>query len=95
MAAMAAALDTDPQQEAEQLDLSAALRDFEARCDKSDPQQVELLQQMRDHTRRLQRAEWGRPGNTRRNWNAATPTKATKPDESLRCVPAGRLHGVC
>lgn len=83
--APAPALDQAP---APPLDMDEALADFEARCDKSDPDQVALLEAMREHTRRLHqsRGDWNRP-NTRRNCNSAAPRdKATAPQaiESFR-----------
>lgn len=68
---------------------AAALAAFEARCDPSDPQQAALLEQMRQHTRELQRANWATQPNQRRSWNAPPPADRAKPpsaNESLRCA---------
>lgn len=54
-------------------DLIAKLRAFEAVVDKNDPAQVQLLEEMREHTRRLRQArgDWNKP-STFRNWNEST-----------------------
>lgn len=69
------------------VDLLAALREFEARCDKSDPQQLALLEQIREQTRALRRPEWSR--SSARLWNdpaAAAAARAKPPtaDETYR-----------
>lgn len=44
--------------------------------DPNDPEQAALLEQMRQHTKLLQRAEWTKPERTnRRNWNAPPRSK--------------------
>ena len=55
-------------------DLDDELKRFEARVDRSDPAQVQALEQMREHTRRLHqvRGDWNKP-STFRNWNEAGP----------------------
>ena len=73
------------------IDLQRQLKDFEARCDRSNPEQAALLDSLREHTRRLQQArgEWGgAPGSgdvdpQQRLWNAPQRGSA-KPPESLR-----------
>lgn len=64
-------------------------REFEARVDPSDPQQAALLEQMRQHTKLLQRSEWGKPERSaRRNWNAAPRAKAPPAlDDNYRRAP--------
>lgn len=62
-------------------DIDQVLAEFEARCDLSDPQQQDMLEAMKEHTRRLHqvRGDWNKP-NSRRNWNAPLPRdKATAP----------------
>lgn len=73
--------------------MDGVLAEFEARCDRSDPDQLAMLEQMRAHTRRLhqQRGDWNKP-NTRRNCNSAAPrttTTAPKAIAAYRCE--GRL----
>ena len=61
--------------------LDAKLQAFEAAIDKSDPAQVQLLEEMREHTRRLHQArgDWNKP-STFRNWNDPAPRpQATAP----------------
>jgi len=55
------------------------LRTFEAIVDKNDPDQVRLLEEMREHTRRLHqvRGDWNTP-STFRNWN----DPSTRPEAS-------------
>lgn len=65
--------------------LTAALRDFEARADPADPAAAEMLAQMRELTRSLQRPLWSRPSH-RRTANAPPPKSASKPDESFMWV---------
>lgn len=63
--------------------LAAELARFEALVDSSDPQQAALLEEMREHTRRLRQArgDWNAP-STHRNWNSAKlPEKARPPLE--------------
>ena len=58
-------------------ELLRQLKDFEARCDRSNPEQAALLDSLREHTRRLRQArgEWGASGSAvdpqqQRLWNA-------------------------
>jgi hypothetical protein len=63
------------------LDIDAMVAAFEARCDKSDPAQLTMLEEMKQHTRRLHQArgDWNKP-NARRNWNSAAKRQdATAP----------------
>lgn len=62
-------------------ELVAKLRQFESRCDQDDPEQVAMLETMREHVRRLQqlRGDWNTPTSDR-DWNAvAPPSQATAP----------------
>lgn len=44
--------------------------------DPNDPEQAALLEQMRQHTKLLQRGEWTKPERmNRRNWNAPPRSK--------------------
>ena len=70
-------------------DLDEHLRRFEASIDKNDPEQIKLLDAMREHTRRLHQArgDWNTP-STFRNWNDPMPraeTTAPLAIESYRC----------
>ena len=61
--------------------LDQELARFEAVADPRDPEQVALLAQMREHTRRLHQArgDWSEP-SCDRNWNSTRPpAKATAP----------------
>lgn len=55
-------------------DLDEELESFEKRIDTRDPEQLKLLDAMREHTRRLHqlRGDWNKPTNVR-NWNDPTP----------------------
>lgn len=65
-------------------DIDAALRKFESTIDKSDPEQVKLLEEMREHTRRLHqiRGDWNK-STTFRNWNDPSPRSTTAPPLSI------------
>jgi hypothetical protein len=58
--------------------LDEQLKLFEAAIDKNDPEQMKLLEEMREHTRRLHQArgDWNTP-STFRNWNDPTPRDST------------------
>jgi hypothetical protein len=58
--------------------LDEQLKRFEASIDKNDPEQLKLLEEMREHTRRLHQArgDWNKP-STFRNWNDPTPREST------------------
>lgn len=58
--------------------LDEQLKRFEASTDKNDPEQLQLLEEMREHTRRLHQArgDWNKP-STFRNWNDPTPRETT------------------
>ena len=77
--------------EQQSVDLQAALAEFAARCDPNDPEQVAMLEQMKEHTRRLAqlRGDWEKPGSagSRRLWNSAkAKTPAPAAIQSLKCV---------
>jgi hypothetical protein len=61
-------------------EIDEALSRFEASVDVSDPAQVEMLEQMREHTRRLHqiRGDWDKPSNFR-DWNDTKPQIEAKP----------------
>lgn len=62
-------------------DIDTQLQMFEAAIDKSDPEQMKLLDQMKLHTKRLHQArgDWNNPNNPRL-WNDPTPQEqATAP----------------
>lgn len=70
--------------------LDVELQRFEQLVDRSDPEQLKLLQEMQEHTRRLHqgRGDWNKP-SSHRNWNSSKlPEKAAPPleDDSYRCV---------
>ena len=58
--------------------LDEQLRRFEAAIDKTDPEQMQLLEQMKEHTRRLHQArgDWNKK-STFRNWNDPTSRAET------------------
>ena len=68
----------ESQKQLESKALDEKLRKFEESIDKSNPDHVEMLEQMREHTRRLHQArgDWNKPG-TFRNWNDPTPRAET------------------
>ncbi len=61
---------------------------FESMIDKNDPDQVKMLEEIKEHTRRLHqlRGDWNKP-STHRNWNSSKVpelTKAPIEDDSYR-----------
>jgi len=54
--------------------MDAKLEIFEKMVDKNDPEQMKMLEDMREHTRRLHqiRGDWNRPSSFR-NWNDPVP----------------------
>lgn len=59
--------------------MEAALASFEARCDRSDPEQMALLTELRRQSALLRqsRGDWEAPAVVkRRNWNAAPKGRA-------------------
>ena len=61
-------------------EIDQALSRFEASVDVSDPVQLAMLEEMREHTRRLHqvRGDWNKPSNFR-NWNDTKPQTEVKP----------------
>lgn len=79
----------------DETDLLAQLRYFEARVDKEDPEQNAMLEQIREHVRRLRhgRGEWSRP-TTDRTWNdPMLPLSAKAPMAIDSYRQAGWAHG--
>ena len=54
--------------------MDAKLEMFEKVIDKNDPEQMKMLEDMREHTRRLHqiRGDWNKPSSFR-NWNDPVP----------------------
>ena len=80
-----------PKSDSIEENMDAKLEMFEKIVDKNDPEQMKMLEDMREHTRRLHqiRGDWNRPSSFR-NWNDPVPTNVDpkKPlsVESYRCV---------
>lgn len=71
-------------------DLDAQLQRFQGLADPADPEQAQLLEQIREHTRRLQQArgDWNLP-SCARDWNDCKPPDKARPpieDASYRRV---------
>ncbi|KAI3430800.1 hypothetical protein D9Q98_009212 [Chlorella vulgaris] len=79
--------------QAQEPDMDGVLAEFEARCDRSDPDQLAMLEQMRAHTRRLhqQRGDWNKP-NTRRNCNSAAPRTTTTAPKAIAAYRDYKQH---
>jgi hypothetical protein len=63
--------------------MDAKLEMFEELVDKNDPEQMKMLEDMREHTRRLHqiRGDWNRPSSFR-SWNDPVP-KNVEPKKPL------------
>ncbi len=64
------------------------VRRFESVIDKNDPEQLKLLEEIKEHTRMLHKArgDWNAP-SSHRNWNSSKLPEKSKPpieDDSYR-----------
>jgi uncharacterized protein HemX len=64
--------------------LAQRLARFEEQIDKSDHEQIKLLDEMKEHTRRLSQArgDWN-VASMDRSWNNPNPSSTTQPPQAI------------